>query len=169
MKNANMFAALALSLAVSGSCQTAFAAEVPKAEQERISHIAQSGMAEVKLGELAEKKASGAEVKEFAHHMVTDHGKANNELKTAAKEASVKLPADCNADQKATYESLSKLSGKEFDKKYISEMVKGHAKAVEAVGAESTEGTGVLKAWAEKTLPVIKEHQKHCDEMNTKM
>ena len=123
----------------------------------------------VKLGKLAEGKAKNADVKSFAKHLVSDHGKANDELKSAAKEAGVSLPADCSAEQKRTHDALTKLNGEAFDRKYMDEMVKGHDKAVDAIGKESSDGTGALKTWAEKTLPTIKEHKKKADDLNTKV
>jgi putative membrane protein len=165
----NIFAAAAIALSVSIAGQIVSAKEVAQEEQKRVSHIAQDGMAECKLGKLAESKAKHADVKAFAKHMVTDHGKANDELKSAAKEAGVKLPDDCSAEQKSAYEALDKLSGEAFDRKYMDEMVKGHEKAVDAIGKESSDGTGSLKAWADKTLPTIKEHKKEADDLNTKV
>jgi putative membrane protein len=141
------------------------------AEKKLVCDIAQDGMAEVKVGRLAEKKGSAAEVKNFAKRMVEDHTKANDELKLAAKEDGVTLPADVNAEQKSTYDELSKLAGKAFDDKYMAEMVKGHDKAVAAIGKESETGSGHLKEWAGKTIGTIKEHDKlakHVDSDVTK-
>src|SRR4051794_378186 len=46
-----------------------------------VTKAAHGGMAEVKLGTLATEKAENADVKAFGQQMVTDHGKANDELK----------------------------------------------------------------------------------------
>lgn len=54
---------------------------------------------------------------------------------------------------------LSALSGAEFDRKYMEEMVKDHEKDVAAFQRESTSGSDAdLKAWAAKTLPTLREH-----------
>lgn len=158
---------LALALFFSASTLAIHAAS--ENEKSRIFHIAQDGMAEVKLGKLAEEKAKNSDVKKFAKHMVEDHSQANQELMSAAKSAGFELPDDCSAEQTATYEHLKKLDAIEFDKNYTTEMVKGHAKAVEAIGQESKEGTGVLKEWATKTLPTIKAHKKEADALHTKV
>jgi len=42
---------------------------------------ANGGMAEVKLGQLAQQKAANAKVKDFGGMMVTDRSKANDEMK----------------------------------------------------------------------------------------
>ncbi|MGE3958815.1 MAG: DUF4142 domain-containing protein [Vicinamibacterales bacterium] len=51
-------------------------------------------MAEVELGKLATAKAQSQEVKQFAQRMVTDHGKANEELKSLAQRKNIALPTD---------------------------------------------------------------------------
>jgi putative membrane protein len=154
-----------------GSSLIAQAKGPDAAEKKRVCDIAQDGMAEVKVGQLAEKKGSTAEVKDFGKRMVGDHTKANDELKVAARQDGVALPADVTAEQKSTYDELSKLSGKSFDDKYMAEMVKGHDKAVVAIGKESETGSGHLKEWAAKTIGTFKEHDKlakHIDSDVTK-
>ena len=54
-------------------------------------------MSEVELGQLAAQRASDPQVKQFAQRMVTDHGKANDELKQIAARKNVQLPADIPA------------------------------------------------------------------------
>ena len=118
------------------------------------------GMAEVELGRLAVQKAKSPEVKQFAQRMVADHSKANVELKQLASNKNVTLPAEPNAQQKADKDRLSKLSGAEFDREYMSMMTAGHDKAVAAFEAEARDGRETdVKAWASKTLPTLKEHQ----------
>src|SRR3954468_2564299 len=60
------------------------------------------GMAEVELGNLAKQNASSPDVIQFADRMVTDHGKANDELKQWASQNSVTLPTELDAKHKAT-------------------------------------------------------------------
>jgi putative membrane protein len=120
---------------------------------------AQGGMAEVQLGNLALAKAQSADVKEFAQQMVTDHTKANNDLKNVAAKKSVALPTDINEEQKSTVEKLSKLSGADFDKRYVDSMVEDHEKDVKEFTAQAQSGTDPdVKAFAAKTLPTLQSH-----------
>jgi putative membrane protein len=121
--------------------------------------VAIDGMAEVQLGEMAEKKG-GPKVKDFGKHMVTDHGKANDELKAVATKNGVKLPTKIDAEHQAVVDKLSKLSGADFDKAYLDEMVAAHKKAIAALETETKESQSPFKDWATKTLPTIKEHLK---------
>src|SRR5215831_13363122 len=128
------------------------------------------GMAEVELGNLAKQKASSADVKAFGDRMVTDHSKANDELKQWAASKSVTLPAEPDAKAKATEDRLSKLSGDAFDKAYMKDMVADHQKDVAAFKKESTSGKDAdLKAWAGKTLPTLEDHLKMADDTASKV
>jgi len=125
-----------------------------------VNTVAMDGMAEVELGRLAVQKAKSLEVKQFAQRMVADHSKANVELKQLASNKNVTLPAEPNAQQKADKDRLSKLSGADFDREYMTMMTAGHDKAVAAFEDESRNGKeSDVKAWSSKTLPTLREHQ----------
>ena len=125
-----------------------------------IEKAASGGMAEVKLGHLATEKGTSPTVKEFGKRMVDDHGKANDELKTIASKKNFPLPTDVDSEAKATYDKLAKLSGSDFDKAYMDAMVKDHDADVKEFKKEASLGGADpdLKAWAQKTLSVIQEH-----------
>jgi putative membrane protein len=123
------------------------------------SKAAVGGMAEVALGKLAAGKTSSAKIKDFANMMVTDHGKANDELKGIAQTKNITLPATLDAEHQAKSDSLSKLSGKDFDKAYVAAMVEGHQKTLALMQGEASDGKDAeLKAFAAKTAPVVKMH-----------
>jgi putative membrane protein len=122
---------------------------------------AEGGMAEVELGQLATDKASNAKVKEFGQRMVTDHGKAGDELKSIASSKNITLPTGINASHKATKDRLSKLSGAAFDRAYIAEMVKDHQADSAAFHKEASAGKDAdIKAFASKTSAVVDAHLK---------
>jgi putative membrane protein len=127
---------------------------------------AQGGMAEVKLGQLAKEKGTSDSVKKFGQRMVEDHTKAGDELKRAAAQENIALPEDVSAKDKATYSSLSKLSGAAFDRAYARDMVKDHEEDVadfnkEAIGGKSA----AIKNFATQTLPTLQDHLKEAKEM----
>jgi putative membrane protein len=56
-------------------------------------------------------------------------------------------------------EKLSKLSGAEFDKEYMSDMVKDHEEDVKDFQTQGNDGTDPdIKAFASKTLPILQGH-----------
>lgn len=129
-----------------------------------IKKAAEGGMAEVEFGQLAEQKASSDDVKKFGQRMVDDHTKANEELKKVASEEHVKLPEGLSAKDKMTKAHLEKLSGAEFDRAYMKDMVKDHKADVTAFEQESQSGQeSAVKNFAQQTLPTLREHLKEAE------
>jgi putative membrane protein len=112
---------------------------------------AKDGMMEVEMGKMGQKQAKNAEVKKFATRMVTDHSKANAQLKALAKKKGVTLDTAAPKEHK--------IDDANFDKDYMDQMVKDHEKDVAAFEEEAKDGSDPdVKAWANKTLPTLKKH-----------
>src|SRR5439155_8547928 len=77
------------------------------------------GKAEVEFGQLAEQKGRAQAVKDFSRQMVTDHGKANQQLMQLAQAANIPQPGQLDEEHKAMRAQLDKLGGAEFDLAYI--------------------------------------------------
>src|SRR3954471_1124607 len=136
-------------------------------DQMFVTKAAKGGLAEVQLGQLAADKASSDEVKKFGQRMVTDHGKANDELKSLAQQKNITLPTDLDPKDKATHDRLSKMSGAAFDRAYMQHMLEDHRVDVNEFKKESTSGKDAeIKAWASKTLPTLEEHLKLAQDAN---
>jgi putative membrane protein len=137
------------------------AGSLSRSDMNFATKAAQDGMAEVALGELATRQASNEEVKQFAQRMVDDHSRANNELRELASRKGITLPGEMHAKHKALQDRLGKLSGADFDREYVRAMIKDHDSAVTLFERQSRSGGDPeLKAWAEKTLPTLREHQR---------
>ncbi len=135
-----------------------------------MNDAAPGGMAEVELGKLAASKAQNAEVKAFAQKMVEDHSKAGEELKALAAQKKVTLPTDVLPTHKEIMAKLSKLSGADFDKEYVTAMVAAHEKDVAAFeNVSKTAADADVKAFAAKTLPTLKMHLEMIKGMAEKM
>ena len=134
----------------------------PVSDTDFVAKAASGGMFEVASSKLAKDASTSPEVKKFAEHMIADHEKANKELKVAAKNANIEVPTKMSADDQKLYEKVKAAKGAEFDKVYMAAQITAHDEAV-AVFSGATKGVKDpgLKAFAEKTLPVIKEHQEH--------
>ena len=127
---------------------------------------AQGGMAEVKLGQLAQEKGSNDSVKSFGKRMVDDHSKAGDKLKEAASRESITLPTDLSVKDQATYDRLSKLNGAAFDRAYARDMVKDHETDVAVFQREVNAGRNdSLKSFASEALPTLQDHLQQAKEM----
>ncbi|MES2355869.1 MAG: DUF4142 domain-containing protein [Pseudomonadota bacterium] len=139
---------------------TQAATDLKHRDKKFIEEAAHNGLAEVELGKLAATKASSDDVKKFAQQMVDDHTKANAELQQVAQSKGVTLPTTPDASHQRTLKKMQDLSGPDFDKRYLSEAgVKDHRANQKLFKDQATKGQDPdLKAFAQKTLPVITHH-----------
>jgi putative membrane protein len=135
--------------------------KLSSADRTFMRNAAAGGAAEVKKGQLASEKASNQKVKDFGQRMVTDHSKANDELKALADRKGVTIPTKPDSKNEAMATKLGKMSGSEFDRNYMKDMVSDHEKDVAEFEKEANNGTDPdVKKWAADTLPTLQEHLK---------
>lgn len=124
-----------------------------------VTKAAQIGLAEVQTGQLAKSKAATDQAKQYGEHMVTDHTKANDELKRIASEKQVSMPSAPDAKDQATLKRLEGMSGPAFDRAYLQSQIAGHKEAISAFEKEAKSGKDPeLKSFASSTLPELQEH-----------
>jgi putative membrane protein len=102
-----------------------------------LAMAAQSDQNEIALSQLAEQKATNPAVKAFAEKMVTEHTKMSASMKPFADSWGLTPPTGPDADHQKELDKLNGLSGKDFDKEYIDQMVTDHAKALSAFTSEA--------------------------------
>jgi putative membrane protein len=154
-------AALAISAAPALAANSSKHAKKATTDQSFEKDAAIGGMAQVELGNLAKQKGSSSDVKQFGDRMVTDHSKANDQLKQVAQQKKIQLPTSLDAKHQAVVDRLSKLSGDSFDKAYMRQMLTDHKKDMASFRRESASGKDSdVKQFASSTLPTLEEHMK---------
>lgn len=128
------------------------------------------GLKEVTLGELAQQQAKDEQVVQFGQRMVQDHGQANEKLMAIAEQKGIELPQELPEDAQETYQELQQLSGAEFDQAYMEEMVTDHEEDVELFEEQAQSGKDPdLRAFAEETLPILREHLQMAEEIHSEL
>jgi putative membrane protein len=123
-----------------------------------IKKAASGGMMEVAMGNLAAQNGQSDDVKSFGKRMVTDHSKANDELKSIAEQKGVKLPSK---------EPTTKWTS---DKAYMNMMIKDHEKDLAEFQEEAKTGSDPeVKKFAEDTAKVVQEHLDLAKETKSKL
>ena len=111
------------------------------------------------MGEIGQQKASNAEVKALAKRLQNDHQQANSELKSFAQSKGIELPTSMGSTQEQSISGLEDKQGADFDREFVQHAIQDHQKDIAEFEKASSSATDPdLKAWAEKTLPVLKEH-----------
>lgn len=164
-----------LSYAQSASGPTGAARQPPagalQLSAEQFAHKAASGnLAEVALGRMTAEKAKRDDVKQFGQRMVQDHSRANEELQAVAQRKGITLPTEPETAEQDKAKELSQLSGEEFDRQYSRHMVEDHRKDVSMYQTMVQTGEDQdIKAYAQKTLPILEEHLRMAQAMAEEM
>jgi putative membrane protein len=123
------------------------------------THAAQGGLAEVQAGQLAQSKGASAQVKEFGSTLVRDHVDSNNQLKQIAGADNITLPSQPSDEQRSELNKLQGLSGAAFDHQFVQDEIQDHDTTIALFQQETRSGkNGSLKAFAEKSLSVLRRH-----------
>jgi putative membrane protein len=133
--------------------------EHSKSDSEFVLAAADGGMLEVRLGELALTRALSPEVKSFAQSMVTDHGKANEELKTLASKSNISIPETLSATSQEKYDAIAQKVGEDFDRAYAEAMIADHKETIENFYVEANKDTvSEISDWAEAKVSILEHH-----------
>jgi len=130
-----------------------------KGDMRAMQKMTQANMAEIAAGKVAAEKASSPEVKKYGQQMVDEHGKMLDEGRTLAQAKGMKSPAAPEKKQQYALKKLQRLSGEDFDRQYVHQMVKDHQDALKLAEKTAKDAKDPeLKAHAQKGAPHIKEH-----------
>jgi putative membrane protein len=155
--------------AVAGTTSAAMsesgARSVSADDRKFVTEASQGGMFEVKSSQLAIDKGVTGSTREFAQMMIDDHGKANRDLESIAKKKGVTTSSALDSEHQAMLDELNGLTGKEFERKYHDDQVKGHDAAIALFERYSKDADDAdIKAFANRLLPTLRAHRKHLDE-----
>jgi len=157
-----------LSASLIGLASLPASAALSAADKHFAMEAASGGLAEVQAGQLAQQRASSPQVRTFGSRMVTDHSQANDDLQQIAQQENLDLPQQPNSKDKALLQRLQGLNGTAFDQTYAQAMVRDHQTDIALFRREAQSGQDPgLKAFAQKTLPILQQHLQMAQQMNT--
>lgn len=114
---------------------------------------------EVRLGKLAEQKATNPAVKQFAQRMVTDHTTMGNQWTALAASNGLPLKPGADPAQEAEAARLEQLSGAEFDRAYMTSMIQDHRHDVEIFQSQGPSANSAdARQLAASGLPTLQQH-----------
>jgi putative membrane protein len=113
---------------------------------------------EIAQGRLAAEQAASPEVKAFGSRMVTDHTRAEAQLLQLIKSRGFQIPREAT-DTPPEDLMLKNTPAKDFDRVYVHMMVPDHRQTVQLFEKYVLTGKDPdVRAFAQQTLPVLKEH-----------
>jgi putative membrane protein len=127
-------------------------------------------LSEIEIGKLELMNGSSEDVKKFAETLLADHKKSLNELKMLAKDNTTEIPTKANDEGRKEYDSLNKVTGADFDKKFIDMMTEGHDKAIDKMTEISKNATDDdIKDWASDQIVTLTSHYKEAKKLQQKI
>lgn len=115
-------------------------------------------LAEIKVGQLAQQKGATEGVRHFGTVLEQDHSQANLEARQTANSMGVTPPSEPGPGDQATYRHLASLSGTEFDRAFVKEMVKDHEKDIAVYKKEASTNISPASNYAKQILPDLRKH-----------
>ena len=126
-----------------------------------VQTAAMSDMYEVEAGKIAGQKGQSDAVKQFGQSMVNAHSQTSQELKGIVQQQGIKadVPTKLDTKHQSMIDDLNKARAEDFDKTYAKQQVRAHEDAEKLFSKYADKGDNdAVKAFATKTLPVIKQH-----------
>ena len=106
-------------------------------DKQFLATAAQSDRNEIVLSELAERKATNPDVKAFAEKLVAEHQQIADDLKGFVDAWGLGSPKRPDTQHQIELDKLKGLSGEDFDREYMSQMVVDHTKELNVFMAEA--------------------------------
>jgi putative membrane protein len=132
-----------------------------------MTETAHMSHAEIAAGQLALKKATNPQVKQFAQQMITDHTQGNQQLMAVAKQKGVDLPKRPDELHTKGAAAMANMSGADFDREYMSCMTSDHAKLLSSVEDKAaTAKDPDVRSFAAAQVPIVRHHYQMALELN---
>ena len=139
----------------------AIPAQAADSQDTFIKDAVQGNLAEVRMGELAQKNGGSEGVKSFGRMLVEDHGKAANESTAIAKKMNIEVAKEPKPEAQAMAAKMAKMQGAEFDKHFASHMAMEHEKEIKKYqDAAKAYGKTEVGMYAANSVPVLQKHLK---------
>lgn len=140
-------------------CAALASANLSADDKSFVSTAANSGLAQLALAKLALEKSNRADVKMYAHQVMSDCQKANQDLGQLAEQKKISFPHDVTLKDKAEKARLELLSDDQFNDAYITAAMNHGTRSVKTYRIESDSGMDSdVRQFASKNLPIVREH-----------
>ena len=135
-----------------------------------LAMAAQSDQNEIALSKLAEQKATNPAVKAFAAKMITEHTQMTASMKPFVDAWGLTPPTGPDADHQKELDKLSGLSGNDFDKAYMKDMVSDHSEALSAFTKEAKDTKDAkFRAAVDKGKTAVAAHKNMAYDLEKKL
>ena len=150
---------LLVALLVAAVCASVAAWALAPEDESFVKAAANMGTSQLALAKLATEKSDRADLKMFAHQMISDYGRSNHDLKELAAQKKVAVSDSPDLKNSAEKARLELLSGPQFNNAYVTSVIDDYTKGLQIFKGESDDGRDSdVRQFASKNLPILREH-----------
>jgi putative membrane protein len=141
-----------------------------KSDSKFIQEVTADNLLETNLGQLAERKAESSEVRQFAQRMIADHNRLQSDWMNMASRNGLALQPSYGKHHRTKLEQLQKLSGKEFDRAYMTLMIQNHKDYVDYFRKEGRAANSApVRELVSAGLPTLEQHWSQAKQIGAKV
>lgn len=131
--------------------------KLPRTDVNLIKDLHQANQEEIQLGLVAQEKSSRDDVKRFGEMMVKDHREMDAKITRMANDHGITLGGESDVMNLADKFRDKKME--DFDRDYLTQMVKDHDKVIALVSRKSNDVKAELQAMIAEMLPKLRQHR----------
>ena len=163
-------AAGGLVLTLGAGQMTTLHAQGEGTDQQFVSQVGAANLLEVRLSQAAQQKGGNTSVKQFAQKMIVDHTDMQKQWIAVAKKGNIKFTTELNPQQLQQVQQLTKMSGADLDRAYMSMMVQNHRENVDAFTRErSAPHSPDVRQLIESSLPGLQQHLTQAQQISSQV
>jgi putative membrane protein len=163
-------AAGGLVLTLGAGQMTTLHAQGQGTDQQFVGQVGAANLLEVRLSQAAEQKGGNTSVKQFAQSMIVDHTDMQKQWIAVAKKDNIKFSTELNPQQLQRVQQLTKMSGADLDRAYMSMMVQSHRDNVDAFTRErSASHSPDVRQLIESSLPRLQQHLSQAQQISSQV
>jgi putative membrane protein len=163
-------AAGGLVLTLGAGQMTTLHAQGQGTDQQFVSQVGAANLLEVRLSQAAQQKGGNTSVKQFAQSMIVDHTDMQKQWIAVAKKDNIKFTTELNPQQLQQVQQLTKMSGADLDRAYMSMMVQSHRDNVDAFTRErSAPHSPDVRQLIESSLPRLQQHLSQAQQISSQV
>jgi len=127
-----------------------------------VTDAVSGGMFEVQSSQTAVQKNLSPDLMQVAQMMITDHTKANQELKDIVSRKNITISQKLQPKHQTLLDRLQNASGDQFASQYRTIQIQAHQETISLFQREARDGQDAdLKSFAQRALPTLQKHLDH--------
>lgn len=163
-------AAGGLVLTLGAGQMTTLQAQGEGTDQQFVSQVGAANLLEVRLSQAAQQKGGNTSVKQFAQKMIVDHTDMQKQWIAVAKKDNIKFTTELNPQQLQQLQQLTRMSGADLDRAYMSMMVQNHRDNVDAFTRErNATHSPDVRQLIESSLPGLQQHLSQAQQISSQV